>query len=72
MNFTKAVLTALEKTNMKKSELALATGYSNQYIYDLLSGKRRWNEESINKVCEALGFKIEIKEDEEKTNDASV
>ncbi|MDR4997863.1 helix-turn-helix domain-containing protein [Brevibacillus parabrevis] len=72
MNFTKAVLTALEKTNMKKSELARATGYSNQYIYDLLSGKRRWNEESINKVCGALGFKIEIEEDEGKTDGATV
>lgn len=61
MNFTEAVLIALEKLNMKKSDLARATGYSYQHIYDLLSGERRWNEESINKVCAALGFKIEIK-----------
>ncbi|GEC91552.1 helix-turn-helix domain-containing protein [Brevibacillus brevis] len=72
MNFTKAVLTALEKTNMKKTELARATGYSNQYIYDLLSGKRRWNEESINKVCSALGFEIVIEREEDKVDGATV
>ncbi|MED1784268.1 helix-turn-helix transcriptional regulator [Brevibacillus fortis] len=72
MNFTKAVLNALEKTNMKKTELARATGYSNQYIYDLLSGKRRWNEESINKVCSALGFEIVIEREEDKADGATV
>ncbi|MGF9907926.1 helix-turn-helix domain-containing protein [Brevibacillus porteri] len=72
MNFTKAVLNALEKTNMKKTELARATGYSNQYIYDLLSGKRRWNEESINKVCSALGFEIVIEREEDKVDGATV
>ncbi|KMZ43962.1 MULTISPECIES: helix-turn-helix transcriptional regulator [Bacillales] len=72
MNFTKVVLSALEKTNMKKTELARATGYSNQYIYDLLSGKRRWNEESINKVCGALGFEIVIEREEDKADDATV
>ncbi|WP_025852910.1 helix-turn-helix domain-containing protein [Paenibacillus ehimensis] len=60
MNFTKAVLAAMTAKGLKKSELARATGYTYQHIYDLLSGERRWNEDSINKVCEALGIKIEI------------
>lgn len=72
MNFTEVVLAALKKIGMRKTELARATGYSNQYIYDLLSGKRRWNEESINKVCSALGFKIEIEQDEEKVDATTV
>lgn len=60
MNFTEAVRQAMEKSNLKKSDIAKGTGYSHQYISDLLGGDRRWNEDSINKVCEVLGIKIAI------------
>lgn len=61
MNFSAAVKQAMDKLNLKRSDIAKATGYSYQYIHDLLSGERRWNEDSINKVCSALGIGIEIK-----------
>lgn len=60
MNFSEAVKVAMSKTGIKRAELAKATGYSYQYILDLLAGERRWNEDSINKVCDALGIEIQI------------
>lgn len=60
MDFTQAVKQAMSKTDTKRADLARATGYSYQYISDLLAGKRRWHEVVINKTCEALGIKIEI------------
>jgi transcriptional regulator with XRE-family HTH domain len=71
MNFTSVVKERLKETGMKRSVLARATGYSAQHIYDLLSGERRWNEESINKVCEVLGLKVEVVA-EEKDGDLNV
>lgn len=60
MNFSKAVAEAMERLKLKKSDVAKSSGYSHQYISDLLSGERRWNEDAINRVSEALGIKIEI------------
>ncbi|MDO3681970.1 helix-turn-helix transcriptional regulator [Paenibacillus ehimensis] len=51
----------MKEMDLRTSDIARTTGYSYQHIYDLLSGERRWNEDSINKVCAALGIKIEIK-----------
>lgn len=62
MNFTDAIKNAMDKTGVKKAEIARSTGYSYQHIHDLLAGERRWNEDSINKVCAALGLKIYISE----------
>ncbi len=50
-------MTMVEK-NVKNSELARMVGHSPQYISDLLSGERRWNEDTISKVCNALGIGI--------------
>ncbi|WP_369426681.1 helix-turn-helix domain-containing protein [Paenibacillus ehimensis] len=61
MNFSEAVKKAMKEMDLRTSDIARTTGYSYQHIYDLLSGERRWNEDSINKVCAALGIKIEIK-----------
>lgn len=66
MKFSEAVKTALIKTGMKRADLARKTGYSYQHIHDLLSGDRRWNEDSINKVCDALDLKIEIVSEKEE------
>ncbi|KHF33418.1 hypothetical protein CM49_04366 [Paenibacillus sp. P1XP2] len=62
MNFTEAIKIAMDKTGVKKADIARSTGYSYQHISDLLAGERRWNEDSINKVCDALGLKIYITE----------
>lgn len=60
MDFSKAVKVVMDSKGIKKSEVARATGYSYQHIHDLLSGERRWNEDSINKVCDVLGITINI------------
>lgn len=60
MNFSEAVKAVMNTNGIKPADIARATGYSYSYIHDLLSGDRRWNEDSINKVCEAVGMKIEI------------
>lgn len=59
MKFSDVVKLASVKKDVKPAELARRTGYSAQHISDLLSGTRRWNEDSINKVCSALGIKIQ-------------
>ena len=58
MDFTTIVKNILSQNGMKNAELARQTGYSSQHIHDLLSGDRRWNEDSMNKVCDALGIKV--------------
>lgn len=69
MNFSETLSRAMEKLGLKRSDVAKASGYSHQYISDLLSGDRRWNEDSINRVCGALGITLEVKcEDNESTD----
>lgn len=58
MNFSGEVKKTLEQREMRYVDLARMTGYSAQYISDLIAGKRRWNEDAINKVCLALDIKI--------------
>ena len=60
MDFTKAVKEKMKQNNMNNSDLARETGYSPQYICDLLAGHRRWNETTIDKACKALGITIEF------------
>jgi len=71
MNFTESVKAAMEIHGITKKDLARETKYSYQYIYDLLAGERRWNEDSINKVCGALGIKIEITCENEVANEST-
>ncbi|OAZ43362.1 helix-turn-helix domain-containing protein [Paenibacillus polymyxa] len=66
MNFSHALAQVMQRMDLKRSDVAKASGYSHQYISDLLSGERRWNEDSINRVCDALGIKIEIKQPDEQ------
>jgi len=58
MNFSERVKAILTERGMKASELARITGYSAAYISDLLAGERRWNQDSIDRVCEALGIEV--------------
>jgi len=62
MNFSDAVKVAMHRSGVTKQELSESTGYSYQHIYDLLAGKRRWNEESLQKVCDSLGFQVTVNE----------
>jgi transcriptional regulator with XRE-family HTH domain len=60
MNFSEVIKNILKSRNLRISDLARMTGYTPQYMYDLLAGNRRWNETTINKTCEALGIEILI------------
>ena len=51
LNFTATVKARMKVLEMKPVELARETGYSAQYISELLSGRKRWNETTMNKVC---------------------
>lgn len=64
MNFTEAVIAAMEAKNMSRADLARATGRSYQYISDLLKGERRWHEAIITEVCDALGISVNFEFDE--------
>lgn len=71
MNFSRAMNQTINKLGLRKSDVAKATGYSHQHISDLLSGERRWNEDSINRVCEALGISIQINTQGGESNEYS-
>lgn len=60
MNFSDALMHAMKKMGVTKVQLARDTGYSQGHISDLFKGKRRWNEESLARVCSALDITIQI------------
>lgn len=60
MEFSQTIKHALVDLNSNPSALARMTDYSPQYIHSLLNGKKRWNEESMGRVCRALGLEIKI------------
>lgn len=59
-SFSQVVASVLKQKKMTRKELAQKTGYSNQYIGELLLGQKRWNETSMAKVSAALNIKIEF------------
>lgn len=60
MGFSEVIKKALETNGITPSELARKTGYSAQYIGDVLKGHRRWNETTLTKACDVLGLEIVI------------
>lgn len=58
MDFSNVVRHRLVDHKINPSELARMTGHSPQYIHNLLNGNRRWNEESMQKVCDTLGLEM--------------
>lgn len=67
MSFTKAIKETLKSKGLTPSDLARMTGYSPQYIHEILSGKKRWNETTIYRACEALDLEIRISGKRNKT-----
>lgn len=47
-----------ELGKITQAELARRTGYSRAYIHNLLYGGKRFNEDSIIKICDALGVTL--------------
>ncbi len=60
MGFSESVKSVLKSMNLTPSDLARMTGYTPQYIHELLAGKKRWNETTIEKTCEALGLELRV------------
>ncbi|MEV2661839.1 helix-turn-helix transcriptional regulator [Paenibacillus larvae] len=60
MNFSDSVKEFLNKEGFSPSDLARKTGYSPQYIIDLLKCKRRWNTDTMAKVCEVLELELKV------------
>jgi transcriptional regulator with XRE-family HTH domain len=60
MNISESIKKILKNKDLTPSDLARMTGYTPQYIHDILAGNRRWNETTLSKTCEALGIKILI------------
>lgn len=58
MNFRKVVIQKIKEKKLKLTEVSQMTGYSYMYCIDLVRGRRRWNEDTINKFSEALGIEI--------------
>jgi transcriptional regulator with XRE-family HTH domain len=58
MNFSRTVKQVMSRKNINASDLARKMGYSPQYISDLLACKKRWNETTMEKACDALGISI--------------
>lgn len=70
MGFSETVKTELQNQSLSPSELARRTGYTPQYMHNLIDGSRRWNETTIGKVCEALGLKVSFTKVEEGAVDS--
>lgn len=58
MDFSALAKKRMGELGMRPSELARKTGYSVQYIIDLLAGHRRWNETTISRVSKVLGITV--------------
>jgi len=59
--FVEVVKQTMREQSINGVALAERVGKSSVYIYDLLKGKRRWNADMIDKVCEVLGIGIEFR-----------
>lgn len=64
MGFTDAVKKEMAVKKLRISDLARMTGYTYTHCHDLLHGKKRWNQTSIDRFCKALGIKIIYVSDE--------
>ncbi|WP_328801995.1 helix-turn-helix transcriptional regulator [Paenibacillus sp. LX16] len=60
MHFSSTIKEALKYKGFSASDLARLTGYTPQYIHDLLAGNRRWNETTISKACNVLELEIKF------------
>lgn len=60
LEFSEAVKDVLSDSGLNNNDLSKSTGFSSAYIGGLLNGKRRWNEDTINKVSTALNIQVVI------------
>jgi len=62
MDFNTVIKKKLGQKKLKITDLARLSGVSYPYLVDLVKGRRRWNEDTIDKVCKALGIKVEFRD----------
>jgi len=62
MNFRHFVKKILTERKLKIVDLSRLSGISYPYCAELIKGRKRWNEDTINKTCKALGIEIEFKD----------
>ena len=60
MNFTAEIKRAMDKKGLRIKELSALSGVSASYLYNLFSGQRSWNVNSLTAVCEALDLELAI------------
>lgn len=56
MNFREVLKKQMEEKKLTAQDIAENVGCSKSYIYDLLKGARRFNEEIEDKICDYLGL----------------
>lgn len=61
MSFSIKVRHALIDADMTASDLARKIGMTPNHVLNLLKGKRRWNEETMLRACEALDLELDVK-----------
>ncbi|ETT32167.1 helix-turn-helix transcriptional regulator [Paenibacillus sp. FSL R5-808] len=60
MCISESIRKTLTKKKLSPSDLARMTGYTPQYMHNLLDGNRRWNETTIQKTCDALDLELKL------------
>jgi len=65
MTFSKIVKQKMKEKNLKMTDVARKVGYSYMYCIDLTRGRRRWNEDTMNKFSKVLGIEINFVDTEE-------
>ena len=58
MNINEILKEKLAEKNLKVTDLSRLSGISYPYCIDLVKGRRRWNEDTIEKACKALGIQL--------------
>ena len=61
MNFTEPVKKEMRRKNTQITQLAQMMGCSTSYVSDILTGRKRWNQDTIDKACEALDLEIIVR-----------
>lgn len=59
--FTDSIKYEMQEQNLTISELAAKSGAKVSYLSKLLKGERRWNDEILAKVLNALNLEVEIR-----------
>ncbi|WP_228468957.1 helix-turn-helix domain-containing protein [Paenibacillus sp. JNUCC32] len=60
MSISEQVKPIIDSKGLNPSELAHLIGCSPQYMHNLLNGSRRWNETTLNKICDALDLEFRV------------